>query len=93
MTTIAATEAKNKFGELLEAVYREPVRISKKGRAVAIVLSIEDYEEMTQKLDQLEGSTDFSWLNTWRKSAHRLPNAKPMDESDYDKHLDEKYGS
>ena len=93
MTVIAATEAKNKFGELLEAIHREPVEISKKGRAVAVVLSIEDYKDMTQKLAQLERPTDFSWLDTWRKNAKRHPNTKPMDKADYYKHLDEKYGS
>ena len=35
MTTIPATEAKNRFGELLEAIQRAPVEIAKKGRAVA----------------------------------------------------------
>lgn len=93
MTTIAATEAKNKFGELLEAVHREPVEISKKGRAVAVVLSIEEYEEMTQKLGQLEKPTNFSWLDAWRKRTAKTRKEKPLDKADYYLHLDEKYGS
>lgn len=34
-TRFATTEAKNRFGELLEAAHREPVGICKKGRTVA----------------------------------------------------------
>ena len=44
MITIPATDAKNRFGELLEAVHREPVEISKKGRVVAVMLSARDYQ-------------------------------------------------
>ena len=39
-----AAEAKTKFGLLLDTVQREPVTISKKGRPVAVVVSIEEYE-------------------------------------------------
>lgn len=92
MTTIPATDAKNKFGELLEMVHKEPVEISKKGRTVAVMLSIESYEKMSQKLLQMENPTDFSWLNTLRNKAVRLPETTPLDEADYHSHLDEKYG-
>jgi prevent-host-death family protein len=43
MKTIAALEAKNRFGELLDTAQREPVTIEKHGRAVAVVVSAEDY--------------------------------------------------
>lgn len=41
---MAAGQAKNRFGELLERAQRGPVRIEKHGRAVAVVLSAEDYD-------------------------------------------------
>jgi prevent-host-death family protein len=93
MTTIPATDAKNKFGELLEAIHREPVEISKKGRSVAVVISIADYENMLKKITQYESKADFSWLKTWRSKVRKLPKAKTLDEADYYHHLDEKYGS
>lgn len=93
MTTIAATEAKNKFGELLEAVHREPIEISKKGRSVAVMLSIEDYEEMTRMLGKLQKSTDFSWLSDWRNEAQRSAVVRDGDFDSYHQYLDEKYGS
>ena len=46
MKTFAASEAKNEFGRLLDTARREPVTIEKKGRPVAVVLSIEEYEHL-----------------------------------------------
>jgi prevent-host-death family protein len=93
MTTIPATDAKNKFGELLEVIHHEPVEISKKGRTVAVVLSIADYQKMQEKITQSELKTDFSWLKKWRDKVKKIPTAKTADEADYYQHLDEKYGS
>ena len=46
METIAATEASNRFGQLLDLARQEPVTIEKKGRAVAVILSVEEYNRM-----------------------------------------------
>jgi len=46
MKTFTAIEAKNRFGQLLEAARREPVTVTKQGRPAAVMLSIEDYERM-----------------------------------------------
>lgn len=43
MRTFTAADAKNRFGELLDTARREPVRIEKHGRAVAVMVSEEDY--------------------------------------------------
>ena len=43
MASITATQAKNKFGQVLEMAQAEPVRIQKNGRDVAVVLSPEQY--------------------------------------------------
>ena len=43
MANITATEAKNKFGQVLEMAQAEPVRIKKNGRDVAVVVSPEQY--------------------------------------------------
>ena len=42
-------EARNRFGQLLDAAQRSPVRVTKKGRAVTVMLSMQLY-------DQLRGS-------------------------------------
>lgn len=43
MEALSANEAKTHFGDLLLKVQREPVQINRNGKAVAIVISIEDY--------------------------------------------------
>lgn len=40
---MAAGDAKNRFGELIDAAQREPIVIQKHGRAVAVVLSADAY--------------------------------------------------
>jgi len=52
--TMTATEAKNSFGELLDDAKTRPIKIEKNGRAVAVVLSAEEY-------DRLESIEDAYW--------------------------------
>ena len=91
MTTIPATDAKNRFGELLEKIHREPVEISKKGRVVAVMLSAKDYQEML-KPDGNSPRNEFEGIRSWVKKHRALKTGKPLDESDYRNHLSEKYG-
>ena len=42
MSTISATDAKNRFGLVLEMARTEPVEIQKNGRTVAAVISAEE---------------------------------------------------
>lgn len=52
MKAIAAREAKNKFGSLMDAAQREPVAIEKHGRPVAVMMSVEEYRQI--KLGRLQ---------------------------------------
>jgi prevent-host-death family protein len=49
--TVAAKEAKQSFGQLLDDAQREPVRIQRHGRAVAVVLSAAEFERLEQVED------------------------------------------
>ena len=51
VANITATEAKNRFGQVLEMAQAEPVRIQKNGRDVAIVLSPEQYGVLVAQKD------------------------------------------
>ncbi|NEO37195.1 MAG: type II toxin-antitoxin system Phd/YefM family antitoxin [Moorea sp. SIOASIH] len=53
MKTLGASEAKNRFGELLDLARREPVQITKKGRKVAVVISIEEFERLLELEEEL----------------------------------------
>ena len=45
MKTMTARDAKNRFGEFLDAASREPVIVTKNDRPVGIMISIEDAAE------------------------------------------------
>lgn len=49
MKTITAIDAKNKFGQLIEAAQRQPVTVTKKGRASVVVMSVADYERRKKR--------------------------------------------
>ncbi|MES9994003.1 MAG: type II toxin-antitoxin system Phd/YefM family antitoxin [Candidatus Thiodiazotropha sp.] len=46
MKSISAKDAKNGFGRLLDTARAEPVTIEKHGRAVVVVIAIEEYERL-----------------------------------------------
>ena len=56
MLVLAAAEAKNSFGKMIDTAQREPITIEKKGRAVAVVLSMEEYI-------RFESLEDKFWAN------------------------------
>lgn len=48
MRTLAATDAKNRFGELIDMVRSGPVRVQRQGRDVAVVLSPEEFRRLSE---------------------------------------------
>jgi prevent-host-death family protein len=44
--TMNATEAANRFGQLLDSARSGAVTIEKQGRAVAVMVSVEEYQRM-----------------------------------------------
>ena len=55
MVTVAATELKNKFGQIIDQARREPVLVQSHGRDMVVIL---DHAEF-QRLRQLE---DLYWI-------------------------------
>ena len=53
MFTFGAREAKNEFGRLLDTAQRETVMIEKKGRPVAVVMSIQEFKRLEEAEDAL----------------------------------------
>ena len=49
MRTVSATEAKQKFAEIIDTAQREPVRIRRHDRDLAVVISAADYDRMIQE--------------------------------------------
>ncbi|MFT4194439.1 type II toxin-antitoxin system prevent-host-death family antitoxin [Ottowia sp.] len=46
MQTFTANEAKTRFGELIDRVQREPVRVTRRNRVVGVMVSPDDYAAM-----------------------------------------------
>ena len=46
MKEITARDAKNRFGYLLDAVQSASVRVTRKGRAVGVMMSVQHYERL-----------------------------------------------
>lgn len=55
MRGAAATDVKNKFGQMLETVMAEPIAIEKKGRPVAVMMSIAEYQRLVEIEDRYWG--------------------------------------
>ncbi|MGB7450931.1 MAG: type II toxin-antitoxin system prevent-host-death family antitoxin [Lysobacterales bacterium] len=49
MKTVAAKDAKNRFGQLIDDAQRQPVTVEKNGRPFVVVQSFEDFQ-MAQQL-------------------------------------------
>lgn len=70
MTTVfTASDAKNKFGQVLDTAQGQPVHIQKNGRDVAVVLSAEAFERLVASANQTQVSPAVKALH--EKSAKR----------------------
>lgn len=48
MRTVSATEAKQNFAEIIDTAQREPIRIRRHNRDLAVVISVEEYERLNK---------------------------------------------
>ncbi|MER8438326.1 type II toxin-antitoxin system Phd/YefM family antitoxin [Mesorhizobium sp. M1312] len=53
MKTMSAKDAKNAFGLLLDTARAEPVTVEKHGRAVVVVMSVEEFERLVGREDRV----------------------------------------
>lgn len=54
MLVYRSTDAKREFGKILMVSQREPVSITKNGRAVAVVLSESDFQALKQQAERAD---------------------------------------
>jgi prevent-host-death family protein len=66
--SIPATEAKNRFGEVLKAAEAGPVFIEKRGRYQAVVLALDDYQSLLAR----NRTPDEARLDALRKEFDKL---------------------
>lgn len=48
MRTLSAKDAKYEFGRLIDLARSEPVAVTKHGRAVVVVIAVEEYERLKE---------------------------------------------
>ena len=48
MNTFSASDAKNRFGQLIDLAQAGPVRVQRQGREVALVMSPEEYRRLAE---------------------------------------------
>ncbi len=65
MHALSAKDAKYGFGRLIDLARAEPIAVTKHGRPVVVVLSVEEYERLKAlesasagEIDQSAGKTD-----------------------------------
>lgn len=51
MTIVSASEAKNRFGQIMEKAKKSPVVVASHGRPAVVILDHSEYERL-QKLDE-----------------------------------------
>lgn len=54
MKHFSATDAKNRFGDLLDSANLEPIVISKNGREIAVMMSKAEFEKLNQSVSRKE---------------------------------------
>ena len=52
MSALSASDAKREFGDLLLKAQKEPVKINKNGKPVAVVVSAAEYEQLEAYRDE-----------------------------------------
>jgi len=60
MKHFSATDAKNKFGDLMEQSGNEPVAIQKNGRDVRVILTAEEYNRLISASTQIDQTVKTS---------------------------------
>jgi len=85
MITVTSVEAQNKFGQLLDTVQREPVIITRHGRATAYMVSPQDMQDLQDLLAaRRKRSEAVAEFEAWsqRAAASALPAAAELTDED-----------
>ncbi len=67
-TSYSIVKARNNFAALVRDAEQqhEPVRVTRRGQPVAVILSIQEYERLTQQLPKNDWMTSYlAWREKW----------------------------
>ncbi len=92
MTKVSASDAKTRFGALLDQAQLEPVTIEKQGRPVAVMLSFQAYGEQQKSLpSEAEKKKALSFLEKWAKRPALADQSTSFDDDPRAQAIWEKY--
>jgi antitoxin Phd len=80
MIKITSAEAQNRFGQLLDSAQREPVAITRHGRAAAFLVSPQEMEELLDA--RRRRSKAVADLEAWSARARKFPSADRLTDDD-----------
>ncbi|MBK8073817.1 MAG: type II toxin-antitoxin system Phd/YefM family antitoxin [Ramlibacter sp.] len=82
MITVTSVEAQNRFGQLLDSAQREPVVVTRHGRAAAFIVSPQDMDEIMDA--RARRSRALAELEAWSQRAAETatPAAAALTEQD-----------
>ena len=77
MKTLTATDAYNRFGELIDMGHAGPVRVQRQGRDVAVVLSPEEFRRLSEAasakvspaVERLHAESATRWAKVYKALA------------------------
>ena len=77
MKILTATDAKNRFGELIDMAQAGPVRVQRQGRDVAVVLSPEEFRRLSEAasgkvspaVERLHAESATRWAKVYKALA------------------------
>lgn len=78
MITVTSVEAQNRFGELIDRSQREPIQVTRRGRAVAYVVSEHDMQALADVKRRREAAA--RWYADYRANVLAQPSAEALDE-------------
>jgi len=64
MTTMTATEVKNRFGELGDQLRSGPIRVTKSGRAAMVIVAADEFDRLKQLEDRVWGERALEVIRT-----------------------------
>ena len=83
MITVTSVEAQSRFGELIDRSQREPIMVTRRGRAVAYVVSEHDMQELVELRKRREEAA--RWYSEYRAKIAAQPDAPALTDADVDR--------
>jgi prevent-host-death family protein len=83
MITVTSMEAQNRFGQLLDTVQREPVTITRHGRTAAIMVSVQDMQDLqAARVNKRQSAVEAFEAWSQKAAASALPDAAELTDED-----------